>query len=73
MTLQIRPVREFVSQNSPEVQFDPIPNQCHVTPQTGQVKNLVVDFLKVHLFFIVSYAILKDLFGGKFTGRKFHR
>ena len=50
MTWQIRPVQEFASQNSPEVQFDPIPNQCHVTTQTGQVKNLVVDFLKVLLF-----------------------
>lgn len=50
MSSQIRPVQEFVSQNSPEVQFEPIPNQCHLTPQTGQVKNLVADFLKVLLF-----------------------
>ena len=50
MTWQIRPVQEFASQNSREVQFDPIPNQCHVTTPTGQVKNLVVDFLKVLLF-----------------------
>ena len=45
-------------------------------PESTLIESPYLDFPKVLIFFLVGYAILKDvsyLFGAKFTGRKFYR